>query len=699
MPKTLDQAATGLSQLEITERSEQGLAQTLCDYLLVHLPVKGVQICQPKRNNLCLTSSGEPIKPVDFVSGISDLWQFLALLTRLSGFKPLSGEMLANREMSVFCCRLANTTEDSGSLLLVVDSQDTQLFDESKLNMFAIVLQNFWQSQSAELTASAMRRSIDQQYGLVLNQLQEETKKYHAMEVVANGLALLAGARSEFELIKGCVELIHEDLRFDRVGSFIIDVKDGCYHGVYGIDTNGQYRDERQDSYDYQHLADPFIQTLQSTTKLLHVEQEITLYNCNQPAGFGWNGMIVMRHEKETLGWFAIDNLFTRIPFDHFMSEALHIFATTVARFLVEIRHNSRVRLMATSLNLISNARHSKEICQRAVSFSTRELELDRVGIFLPADKEGFQLQGSFGVDTDGNVVDESSFSMERPKTQLAELAFKSPNKLIVLDGVPLFHERTQVGVGWNACLVVSIDEQVIAMICADNLLHRRLLTGQQRELFQLFAHNVGEMLSRARVQESLVELNASLEYRISERTAELEEANRKLAQAARHDSLTGIGNRRAYEETIAKEWSRQARSNRELTLVLMDLDGFKQVNDEHGHQVGDELLQRFGLFLCQHFRRASDTVIRLGGDEFAVIIADQSVATCKANLETICDNFVATLSDPFNEVTVSVGAHSMIPSSESSPDILFSRADKALYRAKALGKNQLVYYSTELEA
>ncbi|BCM26178.1 hypothetical protein ZMTM_24370 [Methyloradius palustris] len=186
------------------------------------------------------------------------------------------------------------------------------------------------------------------------------------------------------------------------------------------------------------------------------------------------------------------------------------------------------------------------------------------------------------------------------------------------------------------------------------------------------------------------------LETRVAERTEELKIANRQLEELSTTDGLTGIANRRRFDEELQSEWSRAVRSSQPLSLAIIDIDWFKNYNDHYGHQEGDECLRKVAGILASVISRGGDFLARYGGEEFVFIAPDTDVDHAAAIAHKICDAFQAAglpheLSN-YGYVTVSIGVASMIPQQASKPYTLVKAADKALYLAKGQGRNQAVY-------
>ena len=176
----------------------------------------------------------------------------------------------------------------------------------------------------------------------------------------------------------------------------------------------------------------------------------------------------------------------------------------------------------------------------------------------------------------------------------------------------------------------------------------------------------------------------------------DLQTAYDQLERLAVTDSLTGIANRRCFEDVLEKEARRAARSGAELSLLLIDLDGFKQINDRFGHPVGDEALKRAAIIIESGILRSGDLAARLGGDEFACVLPNTAVDAAA----TLAESIRAAMGTAGPEtpartcpVTVSIGVATIRAAHAAPPDtaLLIKAADRALYEAKRLGRNKVV--------
>lgn len=175
-------------------------------------------------------------------------------------------------------------------------------------------------------------------------------------------------------------------------------------------------------------------------------------------------------------------------------------------------------------------------------------------------------------------------------------------------------------------------------------------------------------------------------------------ESEAKLAALAMLDSLTGLPNRRRFDERLAEEWARAGRDGSSLSLLLIDVDHFKKFNDQHGHQAGDLCLQKVAVALAGEAHRPADLAARYGGEEFVLLLPDTEAAGCKLVGERIQRELRKLGIDhaqnaPGLRVTVSLGGATFAPAFRvgSSISALIEAADQALYEAKRRGRDRIV--------
>ncbi|WP_342154930.1 GGDEF domain-containing protein [Methylorubrum sp. SB2] len=169
---------------------------------------------------------------------------------------------------------------------------------------------------------------------------------------------------------------------------------------------------------------------------------------------------------------------------------------------------------------------------------------------------------------------------------------------------------------------------------------------------------------------------------------------NAELRQLATMDALTGLGNRRQFDEILARECRRAARVGKPLSLLMLDADHFKSFNDRYGHQQGDQALKLIADAMQTALRASSDTAYRIGGEEFAVVLPD----TEQASAETVADRlrqavlgqWMPHAGNPHGLVTISCGVAVLSTGSSDGAAALIAAADKALYEAKRQGRNRV---------
>lgn len=199
------------------------------------------------------------------------------------------------------------------------------------------------------------------------------------------------------------------------------------------------------------------------------------------------------------------------------------------------------------------------------------------------------------------------------------------------------------------------------------------------------------------------VDLKRQLEREVDSRTEELKDALTKLSEA--HiilkelntiDAVTGIRNRQYFDDVLEQEWRRASRQNYEISLLLLDLDHFKNVNDTYGHLAGDETLAAVAKEVDSMFNRPSDVVARYGGEEFAVVLpyveADNAMHLAE-QLRQLIESKTFNADGHELGVTMSIGVATVSPSKQCEPRDLIGWADGSLYKAKSTGRNQVVQH------
>ena len=178
---------------------------------------------------------------------------------------------------------------------------------------------------------------------------------------------------------------------------------------------------------------------------------------------------------------------------------------------------------------------------------------------------------------------------------------------------------------------------------------------------------------------------------------SQLESQRKELERLNKIDPLTLIYNRGHFNTTFEFQWSQGIRYKQAQSLLLVDADHFKRINDEHGHLFGDECLVYIANVIHQHAKRKTDVIARFGGEEFAVLLSDTKIDEAVKLAEEIrnaLEQNVFVFEGVEIKVTVSIGVASMVPELAVNSNILIDNADKALYQAKDSGRNRVEVYA-----
>jgi diguanylate cyclase (GGDEF)-like protein/PAS domain S-box-containing protein len=247
----------------------------------------------------------------------------------------------------------------------------------------------------------------------------------------------------------------------------------------------------------------------------------------------------------------------------------------------------------------------------------------------------------------------------------------------------------------------------IIPIVCHENMTrccHNSncpyIQTKHQRHIWGfLVAHQCGHSRQWLPEEISLLKSLAApiaIAIQQGELRDQLKAANQQLQQLANHDGLTGLANRYRFDEYLQREWKRMARESQPLSLLLLDVDFFKNYNDTYGHLQGDQCLKKIAQMIQKNVKRPADLVARYGGEEFVVILPNTPLSGARQVAERIQQSLremhlehKGSLVSQF--VTLSCGVSSLIPDYNQSPENLIQAADKALYQGKELGRNRVV--------
>jgi diguanylate cyclase (GGDEF)-like protein len=234
--------------------------------------------------------------------------------------------------------------------------------------------------------------------------------------------------------------------------------------------------------------------------------------------------------------------------------------------------------------------------------------------------------------------------------------------------------------------LIVSLkSHKVIKQSIIHQLTNDRLMMALQHEKDQVLRLNT-------KLKKDLKAGKRTAETLLAQKH-EAEELAEKMYELSAIDSLTGIANRRVFDDILIQEWARARRINAPLALIVADIDHFKLLNDHYGHHYGDECLQQVATILKQQLKRPSDLVARFGGEEFVIVLPNTGLESAEMLAKQMRYSVEAAampheFSPVASVVTISLGVASMIPNNSLSGYSLFEAADKALYMAKRQGRN-----------
>ena len=206
-------------------------------------------------------------------------------------------------------------------------------------------------------------------------------------------------------------------------------------------------------------------------------------------------------------------------------------------------------------------------------------------------------------------------------------------------------------------------------------------------------------MISLNWERESIARELGDLTHNLKDRNRQLIDARRQLTDLANIDELTGLGNRRLVNKVLQEEINRARRTGARLSLILLDVDYFKDYNDNYGHPAGDLVLKRLADLMERATSRAGEVVGRYGGEEFILVLPGAGDEAARRTAERLRELVMAEKmphkhSQVANIITISQGVVTFTPDADESPSELIKRADTALYRAKHKGRNAIVLAS-----
>lgn len=313
--------------------------------------------------------------------------------------------------------------------------------------------------------------------------------------------------------------------------------------------------------------------------------------------------------------------------------------------FLVRVLHN-RQRLMSA---LVDNEAHFRLLAEESVDMVTR-------------------------IGFDGRLI------------------YVSPSSALVVGWTPeqLTGEPALAGV--NAADLANVNATVAALKSGNAAEARIAYRTRHREAKEIWIESTMRVTRNA----SNGEIDGVVA--ISRDITERKSAEERLAALAILDGLTGLANRRRFDERLQEEWARAYRDGTSMSLLMIDVDHFKKFNDQYGHPAGDACLRSLAKVLAAEARRPADLAARYGGEEFVMLLPSTDAAGCelvgariREELGKLC--IAHTLNPPSKQVTVSLGGATMRPNAQepANSSLLVQSADRALYRAKDCGRDRLI--------
>lgn len=239
-----------------------------------------------------------------------------------------------------------------------------------------------------------------------------------------------------------------------------------------------------------------------------------------------------------------------------------------------------------------------------------------------------------------------------------------------------------------NLVLPLNFRGRVLGVI---NLESNKLdgFKAEARVILTSLADQLAGAIYWAQLNQTLAEKTKELETQRAElahANRKLKLANAKLEKSALSDPLTSLANRRAWDNHVKREFTRAQRSQRNLSIAVIDADNFKAFNDRFGHAAGDRTLKRISAVLAKYTRRSGELAARLGGEEFGLLLPEIESEEAKR----VCERLLAEVAELKGCTTISIGLKSAVPTAHGTVEKFVESADRALYSAKRTGRNRL---------
>lgn len=351
----------------------------------------------------------------------------------------------------------------------------------------------------------------------------------------------------------------------------------------------------------------------------------------------------------------------------------------------MKVEHHMDPKKLKTLLDIgrqIAETRELDPLLESAMNLALGFLDAEYGYIVL---HDGNELVFKVGQDKQGNHLKE-------PREQISHTIFdkviQNGKGVIIEDALDSFDTSSVTDLRLRSVICVPLISRgkILGAIYVENRSVSSLFEKEDFELLEYFAAQTAVAIENAI-------LNEDLEARVEARTAELALANAELQKLAAIDPLTSAFNRRHFFNTAANELERARRHGYSTSIIMLDLDHFKQINDQYGHSAGDLVLQAAAQSILSNIRTI-DILGRLGGEEFAVLLPDTSLSNTKEIAERICAAIASqsvSAGDKTVSITASLGVASVEGMVDIGVDVLLDQADQALYTAKYTGRNRVV--------
>lgn len=354
----------------------------------------------------------------------------------------------------------------------------------------------------------------------------------------------------------------------------------------------------------------------------------------------------------------------------------------------IKTHYNKQIDVLHDIAYLLGRAKSNDEMYKTAVEQSIVKLNIDRMAIFLITGENS--VQGTYGTDTEGHVVNESYFRSTITEHTFASEMISNRTYIGFQKKTTLLHNFSNVGTGWNGYVTLWDGSEPIGWIACDNLLSGSPLQSSQINTLKMLGFIISQNIVRAKYQDQLILANNELELK----NRELEYLTARLEELVFIDPLTQVFNRRSLERYMSEAWEFAAQNNASLSILMIDLDNFKSINDKLGHLEGDNCLRAVAELLTNLIKEDNFILARYGGEEFIFSFVGISRDKLNHNAQLILDN-VKTLTAhepnglPEHRLTVSIGGAFTIANDNIGYIELIQHADKALYAAKSGGKDR----------